>query len=77
MIAPMDAAFAADVLRANGSDVSGSVTDAAGYRAFHAVDREDGDRFHAGITDGAWYTLIGFGMVEGGWIYLYELHRRT
>lgn len=69
----VDAAHAAAVLAANGSTLPPGVADAGGYRAYLFPDRDTAEMWHRIVVSLFGTTLIGFGNVEGGWLYLYDL----
>lgn len=74
----VDAAHAAAVLAANGWDGDpAGVSDAAGYTAWLHPDAAAADRWRLAVTVPAAVTLIGWGMVEGGWLSLYDLDAWT
>jgi hypothetical protein len=71
------ARFAAAVLRANGAtDLPAGITDAAGYNAYLHPDPDTAWRHHAELVHPYGTTLIGFGNVEGGWLFLYDTRPR-
>lgn len=75
--ARFDAARAAAILTANGSALPDGIADAAGFDAYLHPDRATGDTWREQLTQIHGITLIGFDVIEGGWLYLYDTQADT
>jgi hypothetical protein len=69
----IDAAHAAAVLRANGSDLPPGITEDAGYTALLHPDRDTALAWWRDIVETYGPTLIGLDTIEGGVLALYDL----
>lgn len=69
----IDAAHAAAVLRANGSDLPPGITEDAGYAALLHPSLAVANDWRLAVTQTFGTTLIGLDVTEGGVLALYDL----
>lgn len=71
----IDASHAAAVLSANGSQIPPAALQpgAPGYNAYRHADKDEADAWFAYSTTFYNRTLVAWGMIEGGWLSLWDM----